>query len=121
MDLREIGWGSEDWIQLAQDRDRWRWWTSGFWRHGVSLAILQCNWWSCLRTILWRANRLLPLPCPSPTTGHETYKFLFLGPLAFSWVYFFEYAVWLSTSRQHEQASKLSNCIVKTSGDNAYL
>jgi hypothetical protein len=24
MDLREIGWGSEDWIQLAQDRDRWR-------------------------------------------------------------------------------------------------
>jgi hypothetical protein len=24
MDLRETGWGSEDWIQLAQDRDRWR-------------------------------------------------------------------------------------------------
>jgi hypothetical protein len=24
MDLREIGWGSADWIQLAQDRDRWR-------------------------------------------------------------------------------------------------
>jgi hypothetical protein len=24
MDLREIGWGSEDWIQLAQDRDWWR-------------------------------------------------------------------------------------------------
>jgi hypothetical protein len=24
MDLREIGWGSVDWIQLAQDRDRWR-------------------------------------------------------------------------------------------------
>jgi hypothetical protein len=23
MDLREIGWGSVDWIQLAQDRDRW--------------------------------------------------------------------------------------------------
>jgi hypothetical protein len=22
MDLREIGWGSEEWIQLAQDRDR---------------------------------------------------------------------------------------------------
>jgi hypothetical protein len=22
MDLREIGWGSLDWIQLAQDRDR---------------------------------------------------------------------------------------------------
>jgi hypothetical protein len=23
-ELREIGWGSVDWIQLAQDRDRWR-------------------------------------------------------------------------------------------------
>jgi hypothetical protein len=24
MDLREFGWESVDWIQLAQDRDRWR-------------------------------------------------------------------------------------------------
>jgi hypothetical protein len=24
LDLREIGWGIVDWIQLAQDRDRWR-------------------------------------------------------------------------------------------------
>jgi hypothetical protein len=24
MDLREIGWGTVDWIQLAQDRDGWR-------------------------------------------------------------------------------------------------
>jgi hypothetical protein len=24
MDLREIGWGSVDWIQFARDRDRWR-------------------------------------------------------------------------------------------------
>jgi hypothetical protein len=24
MDHREIGWGSVDWIQLAQDMDRWR-------------------------------------------------------------------------------------------------
>jgi hypothetical protein len=23
MDLREIGWGSVDWIQFVQDRDRW--------------------------------------------------------------------------------------------------
>jgi hypothetical protein len=23
MDLREIGWGGMDWINLAQDRDRW--------------------------------------------------------------------------------------------------
>jgi hypothetical protein len=24
MDLRETGWGSVDWIHLAQDRDQWR-------------------------------------------------------------------------------------------------
>jgi hypothetical protein len=24
MDLREIGWGNMDWIDLAQDRDKWR-------------------------------------------------------------------------------------------------
>ena len=24
MDLHEVGWGSMDWIELAQDRDRWR-------------------------------------------------------------------------------------------------
>jgi hypothetical protein len=24
MDLREIGWGSMDWIDLAQDRGQWR-------------------------------------------------------------------------------------------------
>jgi hypothetical protein len=23
-DLHEVGWGSMDWIELAQDRDRWR-------------------------------------------------------------------------------------------------
>jgi hypothetical protein len=23
MDLRQTGWGSVEWIQLAQDRDRW--------------------------------------------------------------------------------------------------
>jgi hypothetical protein len=24
MDLREIGWGAMDWIDLAEDRDQWR-------------------------------------------------------------------------------------------------
>jgi hypothetical protein len=24
MDLQDVGWGVMDWIELAQDRDRWR-------------------------------------------------------------------------------------------------
>jgi hypothetical protein len=24
MDLREVGWGGMDWIDVAQDRDQWR-------------------------------------------------------------------------------------------------
>jgi hypothetical protein len=24
MDLREIGWGAMDWIDVAEDRDQWR-------------------------------------------------------------------------------------------------
>jgi hypothetical protein len=24
MDLREVGWGGMDWMNLAEDRDRWR-------------------------------------------------------------------------------------------------
>jgi hypothetical protein len=43
MNLREIGWGSVDWIQLVQDRDRWRALLNTvmnlrFLRHGVILV-----------------------------------------------------------------------------------
>jgi hypothetical protein len=24
MDLRDVGWGGMDWVNLAEDRDRWR-------------------------------------------------------------------------------------------------
>jgi hypothetical protein len=24
MDIQEVGWGGMDWIDMAQDRDRWR-------------------------------------------------------------------------------------------------
>jgi hypothetical protein len=36
MDLREIGWGSVDWIQLAQDGDQWR----GFMNAVINLRVL---------------------------------------------------------------------------------
>jgi len=34
MDLQEVGWGSMDWIELAQNRDRW-------WE----LVIVVMNFW----------------------------------------------------------------------------
>jgi hypothetical protein len=44
MDLREIGWGSVDWIHLLRivtDGELlWiRWWTFGCWRHGISYNL----------------------------------------------------------------------------------
>jgi hypothetical protein len=44
-DLREIRWGSVDWIQLALDRDRWRGLVNTlmnleFWRNGVSKLLV---------------------------------------------------------------------------------
>jgi hypothetical protein len=34
MDLREIGWGGMDWINVAEDRDQWR----GSCEHGNELS-----------------------------------------------------------------------------------
>jgi hypothetical protein len=45
MDLSEVGWESMDWIDVAQDRDRWR----GF----VNMVMN-------LRGIYWLAEDLLP-------------------------------------------------------------
>jgi hypothetical protein len=36
IDLQEVGWGCEDWIGLAQDRDRWRALVSAVRNHRVS-------------------------------------------------------------------------------------
>jgi hypothetical protein len=53
--------GGVEWIHPAEDRDRWRgllwmrWWTFGFWRHGVSLlgcaknALKACKFRSRIR------------------------------------------------------------------------
>ena len=35
MDIREVGCGSMDWIELAQDRDRWRGLVDGVMNIGV--------------------------------------------------------------------------------------
>jgi hypothetical protein len=45
MDLREIGWGSVDWIGPAQDRDRWR-----------ALVNSLMNSIKCRETIEWLHN-----------------------------------------------------------------
>ncbi|KAJ4439937.1 hypothetical protein ANN_08068 [Periplaneta americana] len=41
MDLREVGYDDRDWINLAQDRDRWRAYT-GFVRGGPRISQLAC-------------------------------------------------------------------------------
>jgi hypothetical protein len=41
MNLRDVGLGGGQWIQLAQDRKRWQAFvnTSGLWLHGVSEEV----------------------------------------------------------------------------------
>jgi hypothetical protein len=43
MNLGEVGWGYLDWIDLAQDRNRWiRYWTFGF--HEMLGNYLVASW-----------------------------------------------------------------------------
>jgi hypothetical protein len=35
MDLQEVGWGDMDWIDLAQDSDRWQALVNAVMNHGV--------------------------------------------------------------------------------------
>jgi hypothetical protein len=37
MDLREVGWDGRDWIDLAQDRDRWRAYVNAVMKPPVSI------------------------------------------------------------------------------------
>jgi hypothetical protein len=47
IDLREIGWDSMDWIDLAQDRDQWR----ALLKHGNGLSgFTKC--WKVLEQLL---------------------------------------------------------------------
>jgi hypothetical protein len=46
VDLREIGWGGMDWIDLAQDRDQWRALVNTVMDHRVPLNIGEF-WNSC--------------------------------------------------------------------------
>jgi hypothetical protein len=70
MDLREIGWGSVDWMQLAQDRDRWRAVVSAVMNLRV-LALRSYLATVCLPqgTRLFTTNNLLILSCSTPLSG----------------------------------------------------
>jgi hypothetical protein len=46
MDLGEVGWGDEDWICLAQDRNRWR-------ESSCEFGIEPSGSMKCWETIEW--------------------------------------------------------------------
>jgi hypothetical protein len=57
MDLREIGWGSMDWIHLPQERDQWHFCDHGnefsgskkCWKTVEQLS----NWWLLKASVSW--------------------------------------------------------------------
>jgi hypothetical protein len=43
MDLREIGWGGTDWIDLTQDRDQWRAFVMNLWvSYNIGKLLSSC-------------------------------------------------------------------------------
>jgi hypothetical protein len=57
MYLREIGWGGGEWIQLAQDRDRWRAVVSAVMNFGVR-GTRAGDWRSCAVTFASSRHRV---------------------------------------------------------------
>jgi hypothetical protein len=73
MDVREIGFGDVDWINLAQDRDRWRalvnrWWNFAFhkmrgisWLAEGALSFLRRTLVHGISCFIWNTARRVTL------------------------------------------------------------
>jgi hypothetical protein len=57
MDLGDIGWGNVDWIQMAQDRDRWR----AFVNTVMNLRVLTPRSWLVIFHSFTLSNSILKL------------------------------------------------------------
>jgi hypothetical protein len=68
MDLREIGWGSVDWIQMAQDRDRCR----AVVNTVMNLRVLAPRSWFCWYRLCWVSVSTASVTKPYITLSAES-------------------------------------------------